>query len=75
MPWSEDDLRRAGDHILQALDILTKQKQVIEELQKLGKDTGNAEELLRSLQKTLAVLRRHRTVIQSDLKAGRREEG
>jgi len=63
-----DDLRRAQEHIEQALGYISIQEQRIRELQREGLDTGDAEELLSSLRQTLILLIRHKTLIERDLK-------
>jgi hypothetical protein len=68
MPWTREDLRRAQEHIEQALQYISMQERRITELQREGRDTGNAEELLASLRQTLLLLIRHKTLIERDLK-------
>ena len=68
MPWTADDLRHAQEHIEQALRYISSQEQRINELQREGRDTGDAEELLTSLRQTLILLIRHKTLIERDLK-------
>jgi hypothetical protein len=68
MPWTRDDLRRTQKHIEQALRYISSQEQRINELQREGRDTGDAEELLTSLRQTLVLLIRHKTLIERDLK-------
>ena len=68
MPWTRDDLRRAQEHTEQALRYISSQEQRINELQREGRDTGDAEELLTSLRQTLILLIRHKTLIERDLK-------
>jgi len=68
MPWNKDDLRRAQEHIEQALRYISMQEQRINQLQREGSDTGDAEELLTSLRQTLILLIRHKTLIERDLK-------
>jgi hypothetical protein len=43
------------------------QESRIEEMRREGRDSGNAEELLRSLRQTLTVLTRHLVTIKADL--------
>jgi hypothetical protein len=64
MPWTRDDLRRAQEHIEQALQYISNQEQRINQLQREGRDTGDAEELLASLRQTLILLVRHKTLIE-----------
>jgi hypothetical protein len=68
MPWIREDLRRAQEHIDQALQYISVQERRIKELQREGRDTGDAEELLTSLRQTLILLIRHKTLIERDLK-------
>jgi len=68
MPWTRHDLRRAQGHIEQALQYISMQEQRIGQLQREGRDTGDAEELLASLRQTLILLIRHKTLIERDLK-------
>ena len=67
MPWTQDDLHRTQEHIDQALQYISTQEQRIVELKREGRDTANAEELLRTLRQTLILLVRHKTVIERDL--------
>jgi len=67
MPWNEDDLRRAEKHIEQALQYISMQERRIREMQREGRDTSDAEDLLTSLRQTLIVLRRHKTIVERDL--------
>ena len=67
MPWTRADLHRTQEHIQQALRYISMQEQRISELQREGRDTGDAEELLASLRQTLILLVRHKTLIERDL--------
>jgi hypothetical protein len=67
MPWTREDLHRAQEHIDQALRYISMQEQRIGELQREGRDTGDADELLMSLRQTLVLLIRHKTLIERDL--------
>ena len=67
MPWTRDDLHRTQEHIDQALHYISTQEQRIGDLQREGRDTANAEELLTMLRQTLILLVRHKTVIERDL--------
>jgi hypothetical protein len=67
MPWTREDLRRAQEHIDQALRYISMQEQRIGELQREGRDTGDADELLMSLRQTLVLLIRHKTLIEREL--------
>ena len=68
MPWSHEDLRRTQEHIEQALQYIAMQERRIEEMQREGRDTGNAEELLGALRQTLILLVQGKTAIERDLK-------
>jgi hypothetical protein len=68
MPWTLDDLRRAQEHIEQALQYISTQEQRIGQLQREGLDTSDAEALLASLRQTLILLVRHKTLIERGLK-------
>jgi hypothetical protein len=68
MPWTADDLRRTQEHIEQALQYISVQERRIDELQREGRDTENAEELLRALRQTLILLVHQKAVIERDLK-------
>jgi hypothetical protein len=52
----------------QALQYIAMQEKRIEEMQREGRDTGNAEELLGALCQTLALLVQQKTAIERDLK-------
>jgi len=67
MPWTRDDLHRTQEHIDQALYYISTQEQRIGELQREGRDTANAQELLRTVRQTLILLVRHKTLIERDL--------
>jgi hypothetical protein len=67
MPWTDEDRLRTEEHIAHALRYIEIQEPRIEEMQREGRGTGNAEELLRSLGQTLAVLTRHLVIIKADL--------
>jgi hypothetical protein len=67
MPWNKDDLRRTEEHIEQALRYIAMQEVRVQEMQREGRDTSDAEELLESLRQTLAVLRRHKSTIERGL--------
>jgi hypothetical protein len=68
MPWTADDLRRTQEHIEQALQYIATQERRVDELQREGRDTGSAEELLRVLCQTLTLLVQQKAVIERDLK-------
>ena len=67
MPWTQDDLSRAEEHIKQALQYIQRQERRIQEMQLEGRSTRDAEELLKSLRQTLVLLIRHKTLIERDL--------
>jgi hypothetical protein len=68
MAWTADDPRRTQEHIEQALQYIAMQERRIEEMQREGRDTSNAEELLRPLRQTLILLVHQKAVIERDLK-------
>jgi hypothetical protein len=68
MAWTADDLRRTQEHIEQALQYIAMQERRIEEMQREGRDTSNAEELLRPLRQTLILLVHQKAVFERDLK-------
>jgi hypothetical protein len=68
MPWIADDLRRTQEHIEQALQYIAMQERRVDELQREGLDTVNAEELLRALRQTLTLLVQQKSAIERDLK-------
>ena len=67
MPWTHEDRLRTEEHIAQARQYIAMQERRIKEMQREGRDTGDAEELLRSLRQTLVVLTRHLVTIKADL--------
>ena len=67
MSWTQDDLSRAEEHIKQALQYIQRQERRIQEMQLEGRNTRDAEELLKSLRQTLVLLIRHKTLIEHDL--------
>ena len=67
MPWTHEDLLRTEGHIAQARQYIAMQERRIEELQREGRDTGDAAHLLRSLRQTLVLLTRHLVTIKADL--------
>jgi len=67
MPWTQDDLSRAEEHIKQALQYIQSQERRIHEIQLEGRSTRDVEELLKSLRQTLVLLVRHKTLIERDL--------
>ena len=67
MPWTQDDLSRAEEHIKQALQYIQSQERRVHEIQLEGRSTRDAEELLKSLRQTLVLLVRHKTLIERDL--------
>jgi hypothetical protein len=69
MPWTGDDLSRTQAHIEQARQYIATQESRIDELNREGRETGNAEELLRALRQTLTLLARHLLTIKADLES------
>jgi hypothetical protein len=67
MPWTGDDLSRTQAHIEQARQYIATQEFRVGELKREGRETGNAEELLRALRQTLILLIYQKTVIERDL--------
>jgi hypothetical protein len=67
MPWLEEDLRIANDHIERALAIIERQQAIISELSDRGHDTERAETLLRTMRETLVVFVQHKETIAASL--------
>jgi hypothetical protein len=67
MPWLEEDLRVANDHIEWAQAIIGRQQAIIRELSDGGHDTQRAQTLLRTMRETLVVLVRHKETIAASL--------
>ena len=61
-------MSRTQAHIEQARQHIATQEFRIDELKREGRETGNAEELLRALRQTLTLLVYQKTVIERDLR-------
>jgi len=71
MPWSDEDRLRIEEHIAQARQYISRQQRRIEEMQREGRDTSDAEGLLRTMRQTLVLLVRHLAAIEVDLESDR----
>jgi hypothetical protein len=72
MATEHDHLAQAVRHIARAEEMVTEQRDLIARMAEDGHDTKLAEELLHTMQTTLARMYEHRTMIQAAIAAGRR---
>jgi hypothetical protein len=71
MANEHDHLAQAIRHIARAEEMVTEQRDLIARMAEDGHDTRLAEELLQTMQTTLARMYEHRTMIQAAIAAGR----
>jgi hypothetical protein len=71
MPWSHEDRLRTEEHIAQARQYISRQQLRIEEMQREGRDTSDAEDLLRTMRQTLVLLVSALAAIKADLESDR----
>ena len=67
MPWFEDDLRLAEQHIERAQHIIARQQEIIIELEDGGHDVEGATTLLQTMRGALEAFRRHKAAIEEHL--------
>jgi len=72
MATEHDHLAQAIRHIARAEEMVTEQRDLIARMAEDGHDTKLAEELLHTMQTTLARMYEHRAMIQAAITAGRR---
>jgi hypothetical protein len=71
MANEHDHLAQAIRHIAWAEEMVTEQRELIARMAEDGHDTTLAEELLQTMQTTLARMYEHRAMIQAAIAAGR----